>query len=70
MAAIVLGINLGYSGLKSVGKRIIYLGTGLFTLFYAKYHWLFFGMALCALFIFVEIYWLYKGKYDYIKKMV
>lgn len=69
MAAIALGINLRYSGLGSMVRRIIYLGTGLFTVFYPNNQWTYLGMILCALFLFIEIFRLYKGKYDRVKKI-
>lgn len=69
MAAISLGINLRYSGLGSMGKRIIYLGTGLFTVFYSSSQWTYLGMIFCTLFLFIEIFRLYKGKYDRLRKI-
>lgn len=68
MTAITLGINLRYSGLGSMGRRILYMGTGIFMVLYPKNQLTYLGIILCSLFLFTEIFWLYKGKYDRVKK--
>ncbi|MGC8810697.1 MAG: TRAP transporter large permease subunit, partial [bacterium] len=65
MAAICLGINLAYSGVKSIIKRTIYVACGGLTLFYPNGQINHLGMVLCASFLFFEIYKLSKGKAEF-----
>jgi len=61
MAGLILGVNLQYSGLKSFIKRVIYGAVGSLTLFYPNQTVGYIGMALCALFLVLELYRLSKS---------
>ncbi len=61
MASLTLGINLQYTGFKSLIKRAVYIVVGSLTLFYPHPTGGYFGMALCALFLLLELYRLRGG---------
>lgn len=55
MGGLTLGINLQYTGFKSLIKRAVYIVVGSLTLFYPHPTGGYLGMALCALFLFLEL---------------
>lgn len=61
MASLTLGINLRYTGFKSLIKRAVYIVVGSLTLFYPHPTAGYVGMALCALILLLEIYRLRGG---------
>jgi len=61
MAGLILGVNLPYNDLKSIIKKVIYGAIGSLTLFYPNQTVGYTCMALCALFLALELYRLNKG---------
>ncbi|MGQ9693201.1 MAG: TRAP transporter permease [Thermodesulfobacteriota bacterium] len=68
MATISLGINLRSFGIKSLIKRVIYIGLGLFALFNPSYQGAYLGLSICIFIFSIEVYRLGKGKYDQFKE--